>query len=491
MKKLINIVIVLSLVLNSLIVFAEINNAGFEGGIHKNEFDYRNEKQYKEVVFLSGQPIIVYGKVKITVKDDKITYSYDNLTSKDKSVTLNRKVEFERIIDDSVERQTVEVNNITKFSEQVTIGNDTYELVDYLFHNSKIDDKQPVIDYYLSNWQGVKVYFKNDDKKIEVNITGDIYGYNQYWGKTETQKIKNYIRQLDILTEEVEWYGNVDIDVSFNRTKRMEYFENLPYQTSFDGGYTLTEKEETVMSYSYNLPYFENNTPLENIRNIGEGVETFETLPTQKKMFIPKYNDIKGRWSESHIKRLAGLKVIDGTYKFFGPKLISKRVEFAKWIVRAMNLIDENKQTRSYTKPELTPDLFKDVTKDNPDYEIIKIIKDRGIMVGTPSGNFLPDGNLTRAQAITIVIRALGLQKLAPVMPFKTKYKDDKDIPLYAKPYIYVATELGLVEGTPSGYVYPNEPMTKEEAAAFVNRFIEYLQEDIKNEYREGLINYK
>lgn len=493
MKKIITLILVTLLLLQAITTFAANNNAGFEGGIHKNELDYKNEKQYQEVIFITGKPIVVYGTVKITIKDDKISYVYKKLSSKDKTVTLDRTVELERKIDDtSVERQVVEVNNITKFTEKITAGSDSFKLTEYVFHNSTINDEQPVVDYYTGNWQGYKIYTKNDgDKKVEVNITGDIYGYTQNWGATETQKINHFIKQIDVLTDKTDWTGYADIDVSFNKTKRMKYFDNMPYQSSFEGGYTLTEKEETIMDYNYNLPYIESSAAPSNIRNIGSGVEKYETLPTQKKMFIPKYQDIKGRWSEWDIKRLAGLQVIDGTNKFFGPKLVSKRVDFAKWVVKSMELVNEDTPKRSYTKPELTPPLFNDITIENPDYKYIKAIKDKGIMQGAPNNKFLPDGNLTRAQAITIVIRALGLERLAPNPPFNTRFLDDKDIPEYSKRYIYVADLIGLAKGTPEGYIYPNENMTKEEAAAFINRLINYLQDDIKEEYRENIINYK
>ena len=67
---------------------------------------------------------------------------------------------------------------------------------------------------------------------------------------------------------------------------------------------------------------------------------------------------------------------------------------------------------------------------------------------------------------------------------------DDEDIPVWAKRSIYVADKIGLTTGFPGGYMYPNDYMTKAEAAAFMNRFINYLQEDLKKDYRENIISY-
>lgn len=76
MKKIIGLVIIFTLLIPFPVqVFA--NDAGFEGGI-------ANEQEYKEVLFITGQPIIFSGVLKInqSVRGDTTTttYRYD-LTS--------------------------------------------------------------------------------------------------------------------------------------------------------------------------------------------------------------------------------------------------------------------------------------------------------------------------------------------------------------------------------------------------------------------------
>ncbi|WP_242863250.1 S-layer homology domain-containing protein [Caloranaerobacter ferrireducens] len=495
--KRITIVLILVLILHSLTVYAQINNAGFEGGIHKNEMDYKKTKQYKEVIFLTGKPILLEGKVEIKIKDKKLEYKYE-LSSKDGQATLKRDIELERIIDDnSHPSQRIEVNNILDYDEEIIVkdnGNQiTYTLVDYQFHNSTIDDNQPIVDFYSGNWLGTKTYSINQNEgQVVVEITGNIYGYDHYWGATETQKIHKDINySLNLGDTTLNWYGYADVDVSFNRTKNIEYFENVAYLSSFDGGYTLTEQEETIMEYKYDLPYLNQNNVVAELRNKGKGVERFETLPTQKKMYIPKFEDIKGYWAEWDIKKLAGLQIIDTDGKYFGGNLPIERQEFAKWIAKAMKLVkDENKPKRSYVKPEVNPPVFSDVTREHPDYEYIKAIKEKGIMNGVGDNKFMPEGNLTRAQAVTIIIRALGVERLAPNPPFTTIFKDDDEIPEWAKKSVYVADQIGLAKGTPEGYFYPNDYMTRAEAAVFLNRFISYLQEDFKTYYRDMILGY-
>lgn len=499
MKKIIPLLIAATLIFTAMPNYAVLNNAGFEGGIHKNERDTKKTKEYKEMIFITGDPVLLQGTVEIKETDKKLTYKY-NLSSKDKTITMKRNIDLERIIDNNTyHRQAIEANNITKYKEVISIetedGETEYELTDYQLHNSTIDDNEPVVTYYQGGWVGTKVYTVNETEgKIIEEITGDIYGYDHYWGGTETQKIHKNITFIteDEDYEEIEQYGYADIDVSFNRTKQMDYFDNLPFQTSFDGGYTLTEQDETVMKYSYTLPIVNANGTISRRKNIGEGVERFETLPTQQRLFIPKFEDIKGNWAEWDIKRLAGLQVIDGTQKYFGPNLNMKRSDFAKWIVLAMDLAQEEEDTRRRTsrRQEEKPDLFADISGEYPDYDYIKAIKEKEIMSGVGDNKFLPEGNLTRAEAITIVIRALGLERLAPNPPFSTRFRDNNEIPSWAKKSIYIADQIGIARGNTSGYINPNEYMTKAEAATFINRFITYLQIDMKIGYRENLLNF-
>lgn len=491
MKKI--VILILSIIMLSLSVpsFAQINNAGFEGGISKDEDDYKKDKQYKEVIFVSGKPVVLYGRIKKSVKSNKITYDYINMKSKDATVSMKKRIELDRVIENNeAMKQVSEENNIVKYKEEISDAQgNSYELVDYQFHNSTIDDNQPMINFYSGSWLGTKVYNVNGDKKtLTVECTGSTYGYDHYWGSTETQKIKQYLKQINVADDEIEWTGSAQIDVSFNRTKDMEYFDNVAFQTSFSDGYTLTEKKETVMKYKYDMPVF--RTEDSDVRNTGTGAERFDTLPSQKKLYIPKYEDIKGIWSTWEIKKLAGLGVFDNSLRFFGPKLPAERGEFARWLSKVMNLVTEDKQPkRSFVKNEVNPPVYVDVTKENPDYKYIRAIKEKGIMNGVGEGSFMPKDKITRAQAITIVIRAIGLERLAPNPPFDTGFIDDGQIEDWAKRSIYVAKQINLASGS-DGYIYPNDYMTREEVAAFLNKFINYLQVELKNEYRDNIINY-
>lgn len=484
MKKIIAAILTTLLLITSIPTFADKGNVGFEGGIHRNERDTSKTKQYKELLLITGKPIILEGTIEPKYSDKKISYRY-KLENEDGTIKLTRNIDLDRELNHSSNnRQVIEVNSMGRYRETITVqdedGRTTYALDDYQLHNSTVDDNRPIVTFYQGNWEGAKTYNINrNEGQVRIEITGTTYGYDHTWGATETQKIHqdiHYTRNTD--EEQTNWYGRASIDVSFNRTKDMTFFSNIPDHTSFDGVHTLTEQDQTIMRYSYSLP-----------TGVGYGTERYDTTPTQRKLFIPQYTDIKGHWAEWDIRKMAGLEVIDEKTNF-GPNLNIKRSQFAKWIAKSMDLVEIQENTRtSRRNQQEKQDLFTDVTTDFKDYDYIKVITEKEIMNGIGENKFSPDGNLTRAEAITIVIRALGLERLAPNGNFSTRFIDDKSIPNWAKRSIYVADEVGISLGTPEGYIYPNENMTKAEAITFITRLINYLQQDLKQNYREHIIN--
>ena len=55
---------------------------------------------------------------------------------------------------------------------------------------------------------------------------------------------------------------------------------------------------------------------------------------------------------------------------------------------------------------------------------------------------------------------------------------------------MYVARQIGLARGDMAGYFPPSDPMTKGEAAAFLNRFITLSSKDLKKDFKDRIINY-
>lgn len=108
-------------------------------------------------------------------------------------------------------------------------------------------------------------------------------------------------------------------------------------------------------------------------------------------------------------------------------------------------------------KPTLPLGQYHDVPKGFWAVNEIKVLTTKGILTGNGSGIFKPNDNVSRAEAATIIARAL---KLAPV-----KSSAFKDVPAshWAAGNINAVMKAGIVNGRSAGYFAPNEYITRGE----------------------------
>lgn len=102
---------------------------------------------------------------------------------------------------------------------------------------------------------------------------------------------------------------------------------------------------------------------------------------------------------------------------------------------------------------------FKDVPKTHSAYESIDFLSTKKIISGYSDGTFKPSANVTNAQAVSMVVKALKLENKS--------YKDPgfQDVSKANSNYksIAIATTYGLVEKTTK--FNPNQPITREKMA--------------------------
>jgi len=265
---------------------------------------------------------------------------------------------------------------------------------------------------------------------------------------------------------------------------------NTPSQISFSGGYILTEQEENVLKYSYDMPRFNEDGTLKPQRNLDTKSLSLQSSPTNERLNIPAMRDILGHWAEKDILFLASIKALYPNSTNIGPSLAINRGDFARAVAIIMAVQKEEVPApRRGTVVEEKAAPFVDVGKEVSNQEYIQAVYEKGIMQGVGQDRFAPNQSLTKAQAITVLVRALGFENLAPLYNYSTGFRDDTEIPSWAKGSVYVAKELGLVNGTPDGYLQPNKAMTKAEAATMLVNFINYLQRDLRYDYRERILN--
>lgn len=488
MRKIIAILLTTIILLIPLSSTA-MNIPGYEGGI-------QNENTYKEVIFVTGKPIVMEGTltIKTKEKDNTITETYNyRLENIKENAKLTRTIKMTAKLTPRGD-QITSTRTIDSFRETIDVAGRRYQSrnEDYQWNQSTVTHQKPLMDYYAGDVSARKVYTVDRDgsERITVEVKGKMVGYDSPWSSTETQTIEYVIEGEDRLNPERRWQGTATVETSYNRTKDYSYEENIPRQSSFQGGHNITENQENVLKYTYDLPRTTNNA-INKGRNIGKDSFSINRVPVPERLTIPSAKDIRGHRWEEELLLLAGMDALPLNSSYLGPDTPMSRGDFARAIIKSMDIpIEKEEETRTRRKKKEKPalPLFKDVNRNHRNFDYIEEVAKRDIMVGIDKDNFEPDKSLTRVEAYSTIIRLLGLENQAPInKKYTTGYKDDKNIPAWAKDYIYVAKELGIAER--GEYFYPNREITKGESAKLIVDLIHYMQRDLRRDYRENLLN--
>jgi len=248
---------------------------------------------------------------------------------------------------------------------------------------------------------------------------------------------------------------------------------------------------ENIVQCTYDLPTVTGSSVDQNNRVNSESNISRDIVTDYQSLLSPKINDIGGHWAEEDIFLLKSLGIFENSSEFFSPNQLMNRSMFGKAIVNSLTDIESldftDRVIRDRDRGE--EKLYTDIENDDPDYEYYKYLKDKKIMIGNPSGSFGPYDALNRAQAVKTIINALGLEHLAPSPPYDTEFIDDKEIPNWAKDSIYVASEIGIVNGYTDGTFRPYESLTKAHTAALIMGLIKHIKDNITEDYREKIIN--
>ncbi len=158
-------------------------------------------------------------------------------------------------------------------------------------------------------------------------------------------------------------------------------------------------------------------------------VLTFVLSAMSVGLAAPKFSDIEDADVADSVVRLVALNIIngypDGTFK---PGQQITRAEFAKVIVNAVGVGKAAEYAAGVTQ-------FKDVPADFWAAGYIKVASDMGIVNGRGNGIFDPQANVTYAESITMIVRALGYEPKA------------KALGGYPGGYIAIAAEKEITDG--------------------------------------------
>ena len=176
--------------------------------------------------------------------------------------------------------------------------------------------------------------------------------------------------------------------------------------------------------------------------------------------------DVEGHWAQDAVNDIASRKVIngyaDGT---FAPDGNITRAEFAAIIIRALGL------------PEITGgSSFGDVATNDWYCGSIETAVNYGLITGYSDGTFCPNDEITREQAMTIIVRAMSITGLdtrvtAGGSSFDN-FTDGSDVSDYAREGVLASLDTGIITGRGNSTLAPNDTITRAEVAVIARRLL-------------------
>ncbi len=465
--------------------------------VSKSKKSKSTTMNYKEIVFLTGTPIEMEGTLKIESKgqvdEDKDNGTYQEVYTveiqnlKNPEESLERKITLEtryyKKKQPYMTQVIKETTPIKKWTETVKIGGETYILnADKSeFHQSIIEDYTPGVQYYTGAISSKSYYTKGTEgagEELIYSLEGPIYGYEQQWSKTEIQELQFVVESTG---GEKTWQmaGTLQPSVTTKKTLQYHQLPNLPH--SLEG--TYKEVMENHGGLFYNITtYHPELTSKQKIGSVSvPSFNIFEILQAPKNLSF-----LKGHFAESDVKKLYSMNILDENPAYFQPNQAMPRAQYVKALIRTMNIPIEEVETKRTSRrknKEEDPLIFADVPKTHPDYPYIMAAYKSQLIQGD-GAYFYPERPISREEAFVVFIRILGLERLGLDPTPQTPFVDDRYIASWAKRDLYAAYNLGLIKGNTEGKIMPKNWLSKGEAAALINRLIDYLRYDILEDYR-------
>ncbi|SFJ57974.1 S-layer homology domain-containing protein [Paenibacillus sp. UNC496MF] len=125
------------------------------------------------------------------------------------------------------------------------------------------------------------------------------------------------------------------------------------------------------------------------------------------------------------------------------------------------------------------PTAFADTTSSFTDIDnsfakdAIQRLVEAGIINGVDSKHFDPKGELTRAQFVTLMVKAMNL----PVDTSSMASNTFKDVVGWAAPYVDAAYKAGIIQGTGANAFSPNSNLTREQSTVIMVKALQTVGE--------------
>jgi len=214
------------------------------------------------------------------------------------------------------------------------------------------------------------------------------------------------------------------------------------------------------------------NTYLVYARDESGNISTASNLtithgdPSLESTIADPFTDIDGHWAYEYIEYLRLAGVIsgygDGT---FGPNNPITRAEITKIALGAFEYLISN---------NVTENPFPDVEKDLWYAKYIKAAQESQIVEGYPDGTFQPLNNVSRIEALKILLGAGEID----VGTSENIQFDDTEPGMWYSTYLSYAVENGIVQGYDGNLFKPTQDITRAEICKITVKIIE-LKEDL------------
>ncbi len=437
---------------------------------------------YKEIVFVNGEPKEFEGILTIKtapIPADKVAGTYVETHTVAQSNTSPEDVDIQRNITFNVNyrkegRQLIRDYEVTRWTETITVGETALTLDQRQSHFgiSTIEDQAPGVLYYKGDTSQRGVYTTQEGDLVTVETFGSFYGYNCAWSNSEVHRIDGTVTNLDGETK-----FQVRPSVSVNKT--LQYSKNEPTAISFAGNYREVIQNKSGLQYDIFIK------PKRLVNVEPQGKITIPTYNTFEQLIAPNVEFLKSHPAQSDIEKLFSMQILEGDPKLYKPEQTMTRGQFVAAVAKAIKLPIEQRTARAPTKI-----IFPDVTINRAEYPYIMAAYNAGITGGKGDGNFAIDSPIDRQEAISILLRTLGLENLALDPTPVTAFADNSEIANWAKQEIAAAEAIGLISSDADGNILPKKLVSKAEAAALINRFINYMRSDLALDYTEHIVNY-
>ena len=172
------------------------------------------------------------------------------------------------------------------------------------------------------------------------------------------------------------------------------------------------------------------------------------------------FPDIEQHWAKNYILRLAQLGVVNGKADGnFYPDATISRAEYLKLVLRTLKV--------SITATSVSD--FVDVPADAWYTGYVATAYRQGVVTGKDKAHFAPNDPVSRAEALKILFKVLGLK----LSNGTTKFQDVPPTVWFNK-YVFWGQQYGLVTGRSATVFAPNAPLTRAEAAKIMVKLLDF-----------------